>query len=157
MLQHPSELVRVDEKLRAKILELEKINENSFGWSLQAEREIAEHLRMLVNMRVCLMHAASEYFGACILSTSELVQLQDQSSKYVKTLREEQLPCLEIKSIRSETLWFLCAMATDKNMTEAFYRKLLVEIIPTLKEREDIITHVTKYIDFTTPTYTTDI
>lgn len=138
-------------------MELEKFDENQFGWSLQAAREVEEHLRLLVNMRICLLNAAAEYFNVALLSPSEYIQLQDQNGKYQRPTREDQAPALEVKSLKSEVLWVLCSASSDKNATEAFYRKMLAEIIPSIKNRAHIINHVTKNIDFTTEPLTSTV
>ena len=143
-------MVRVDDKIKTKLKELEKFNENQWGWSIQASKEVEEHLRLLVNMRICLLNAAAEVFNVSLLSSSEYFELQEQNNKHKRPEKDEQPPLLEISSLRSEVLWVVCSAASDKNATEIFYKRMLSEIMTTIKHRYDIINHLVKNIDFTT-------
>ena len=68
LLCHPSEIIRIDEQLRLKQLELGDFNERTPGYNLIAAQTNLEHKRLLYSMRCYLAICGFSFFRMPVFS-----------------------------------------------------------------------------------------
>ena len=81
LLSHPSEIIRVDEVLRHKQIELQKFSECVDGWTKIAAQEVLEHKRLIYRMRCYLHISAITYFNHPVMSRESLKDLKSSIAK----------------------------------------------------------------------------
>jgi hypothetical protein len=75
LFSHPSELVRLDERLKLKDEELNRFNDESFGWTYPTAQENHEHRRLIRTFRYFINVFGVNFFKVQIFSEHEIINL----------------------------------------------------------------------------------
>ena len=149
VLSHPSELVRIDEKLRAKQNELLDFDERTPGYNLTAAQTHLEHQRLIFSMRCYVAIVGMNFFHVPILSAHEFNHLK-QSFVDRENYTTDADNFVEISSLEDD-FWLILETTSDKSNTEKFYKKLMSEFLvfyPFLEDKEKIMEKIIKHCRF---------
>jgi hypothetical protein len=149
ILSHPSELVRIDDKLRTKQIELQDFDERTPGYNITAAQTVLEHQRLIFSMRCYVAIVGMNFFHVPILSSPEFHKLKNSfvdrenfvtdSSNYV-----------EMSSLEDE-FWLILQTTSDRNNSEKFYKKIMSEFFvfyPFLEDKEKLMDSIIKHCRF---------
>lgn len=126
LLNHPSEFIRIDDKLRLKQLELSDFNEKTPGYNISAAQTHLEHQRLIFNMRCYLIIAATNFFSFPIISANDFRELKRSFIDKENFVFE----CGNFVDFSNtdDRFWLLMQITSDKNNSEKFFKKMLSEI-----------------------------
>ena len=149
-MNHPSEFVRVDEKLRMKQLELGDFNEQTPGYNLVAAQTHLEHQRLIYSMRCYLAIAGMNFFNVPIVSAHEFQNLKNSYVDRDNFVTESD-NFIELSNTEDE-FWLIMQTTTDKNNSEKFFKKIMSEFLscyPLLDDKEKMMDTVINCCRFT--------
>lgn len=138
---HPSEFVRIDERLRLKEVNLMRYGHHSI--SEIASEEISKHLRMIKNMRNLLFVHARQYFGL------ELSPIAIEKSEINNLNINEKNETIKVDNYF--IMEFIIRETADRLNTEKFYKKLLSRLMyypPACGDMEAILEKIIKHVTF---------
>ena len=127
LLQHQSELVRVDENLKNKQNELKIFTTNVEGWSPLAAQANLEQQRMIYSMRSMLQIFGVLYFNSYIISKCEYIKLNESFLDRENFANEDAY--LIVNNLSSMDLIVLINKLKEKIATKQFYKKLFNTLI----------------------------
>lgn len=152
LLSHPSEIIRVDEVLRHKQIELQTFSEGIDGWTKIAAQEVLEHKRLIYRMRCYLHISAITYFNHPVMSRESLKDLKDSKnlhgSNYISN-KEDSLAILTATT--PNQFWLIMSTTFDRENSLKFYKKLISCVLGqhyTCEEKEIMIDIIIKNCDF---------
>ena len=132
LLTHPSELVRLDEQLRLKQLELAQFTERQEGWTKIAAQENLEHKRMIYSMRCYISITCNNMFHVSMLSDSEYQSLKRSFVETENIVKPTDQEYAILNHLAYKEYFQILYQRSDKYNTERLYRKLIGKIIETL-------------------------
>ena len=125
---HPSEYVRVDEKLRIKFQLLQqRFGTWVDGWTNQCQEENLKHQKLIYSMRCYLYHNGTRQFNCPILSEKELETLKQSRPRESTFLDHDHTELHEPMSEKEFML--LISETSDRLYSCKFYRKLVSAIL----------------------------
>ncbi len=131
-------MVRLDEHLRLKQIELDQFNSRMEGWTKIAAQEHLEHQRLLYSMRCYLSITCTNIFGTSLLSQKEFEALKNSFFDRDNYLTENDKHYQTLDNTAYNEYYLILRLASDKKNTERIYRKLLGKILEELGDYEDI-------------------
>jgi hypothetical protein len=149
LLTHPSELVRIDEKLRMKQLELRDFDERTPGYNVTAAQTHLEHQRLIFSMRCYCAIVGMNFFHVPILSIPEFHSLKN-SFVDRENFTTDSNNYVELSSFEDE-FWLILQTTSDKNNSEKFFKKIMSEFLvfyPFLEDKEKIMDTIIKHCRF---------
>jgi|APCry1669192269_1035402.scaffolds.fasta_scaffold64214_1 hypothetical protein len=153
LLSHPSEVVRVDELLRNKQIELDKFTHDLEGWTEVSAQEVLEHKRLVYRMRCYLHISANNFFNCRIMSTESYKNLKE-SNNFMNVPNFISRPEDSLSILTATTpdqFWLIMSTAFDRQNSLKFYRKIIASILGesyTREEKEIMIEIIIKNCDF---------
>lgn len=155
ILTHPSEMVRLDEHLRLKQIELDGFNSRIAGWTKVAAQEHLEHQRLIYSMRCYLSITCTNIFGISMLSRHEYESLKNSFFDRDNYLSEYDRQQETLHHLSYNEYYLILRTASDRNNTERIYRKLLRKLLDEITDcdesfkKEDMIETIIKKCLFT--------
>lgn len=137
ILTHPSELIRLDEHLRLKQIELDEFHSRIEGWTRIAAQEHLEHQRLLYSMRCYLSITCTNRFGTLMLSRGEYEALKNSFFDRDNLLSENDKQYETLNYLSHNEYYLILKMASDRTNTERIYRKLLGKLLDEMDECDD--------------------
>ncbi len=145
-------MVRVDEHLRMKLMDLQQANYDVEGWTPLAEQENLENKRMIVSMRSFLNMIGVQYFQTQLLSNAALEEIRKfpNESDFVEPNERKMR---NVSEMRHEELQFFLKCFSDKKNTKRFFKQLARSIYTTdcgytEEELNDIVEAVVNNVEF---------
>jgi len=127
LLCHPSEIIRIDEQLRLKQLELGDFNERTPGYNLITAQTNLEHKRLLYSMRCYLAICGFSFFRMPVFSHEEHQRLRN-SFVDRPNFETRQNSFIELTT-NEDDFWLIMQTACDKQNSEKFYKKIMGEVL----------------------------
>jgi hypothetical protein len=155
ILTHPSEIVRLDEHLRLKQIELDGFNRRITGWTKVAAQEHLEHQRLIYSLRCYLAITCKNLFDISMLSRHEYDSLKNSFFDRDNYLTENDRQQETLNHLSYNEYYLILLTASDRNKTERIYRKLLGKLMDELTycdesfKKEDLIETIIKRCFFT--------
>ena len=137
MLTHPSELVRLDEHLRLKQIELDAFHSRLEGWTKIAAQEKLEHQRLLYSMRSYLSITCTNRFDMPMLSQTEYESLKNSFTDRENYLSADDQQYQKLDHTTYQEYYLILRMRSDRKNTERIYRKLLGLLLDELDACDD--------------------
>jgi hypothetical protein len=125
LLQHPSEIVRLDEQLRLKEIALLNLNEKIGDNFNYVSEEVGNHLKLLHNFRCFLYIEGTKYFRACLLSKTEFSALKNRQPPQYFT---ENTP-VNFSNWTENQLTLFLKVTCDKKNTENIFKKVIFRFL----------------------------
>jgi hypothetical protein len=153
LVNHPSEFVRLDERLRLKQLELGDFNEFISGYNPVAAQEHLEHQRLLFSMRCYLVITGYNLFRLPIISEREQQSLKESFTdreNYIADLKN----FIELSDNENE-FWLIMQTTSDKSNTQKFFKRIMSEVLSFFQidydDREKMMKLIIERCRFTIP------
>ena len=127
LLQHQSELVRVDENLKKKQNELKFFTTNVQGWSPLAAQTNLEQQRMIYSMRSMLQIFGILYFDSYIISKYEYIKFKESFLDRENFVNDDSY--LIVNNLSAMDLIIFINKVKEKFATKQFYKKLFTTLI----------------------------
>jgi hypothetical protein len=153
LLSHPSEIIRVDEMLRNKQIELNNFKDDTKGWTKVAAQEILEHKRLIHRIRCYLHISATTFFNCRIMSEEALENLKENNNlvNFQDFIFNPQDSLNILTASTSDEFWLIMSTAFDRQNTLKFYVKIISSILGqryTKEEKDIMIDIIIKNCDF---------
>jgi hypothetical protein len=129
LLHHPSEIVRLDEQLRLKTLNLYSLKERIFP---TLSDQIESHLNLIHNFRCYLYIEATKYFNVQLMSQSQFEEIKTQSAikaNEAKSLQAPPHPQKNFSNMNQKELDLFLLISSDIKNTENIFKKIIFRFL----------------------------